>query len=190
MKWSPLYYNSVPNTLPPPPNTPLLHYQLVGLDHDLATLTPNTRIESVYTQALVLAMQMTDALLSQNRFRGGGNATHWPYGGDWIQWCKTPSSTGPGRCSGTLFVPAVLAPAAGAAKDAPTVLSPNKIRVFSPSGGTETWTLPLSWVGKKLRCRAIGDGAVPPTTSVDGRVLTLTDLPKSTPVIITVAASL
>ena len=62
---------------------------------------------------------------------------------------------------------------------------------YSPLGGDIHWTLPLSWVGKKISVRALprdsqGKAAVAPTLAVAGRVLTLKGLTQSTPVILSV----
>jgi hypothetical protein len=97
-----------------------------GLDSDLSA-APNpsdvARLQkTIYTKAMVLSMQMTDELVdeTQVRFRKGGNATHWPYGGGWIQYRQG---------GGAVFVPAVLTPPAGTPKAAPTRLAENKVRV-------------------------------------------------------------
>ena len=161
-----------------------------GLDNDIADLVatgvPRSQLVAIYTQAMVYSMQMTDELISgdrsSGRFRGGGNGTHWPYGGGVIEYCKRPGQHG---CA-SVFVPAVLPPPAGAPKDAPTTLSLDKIRAFSMHGGDESWALPLPWAGKKVSCRAIGAGAVAPTVAVAGHTLTLKGMPKATPVVLTV----
>ena len=93
--------------------------------------------------------------------------------------------------NGSVFLPAVLPPEGGfdAAKDAPTSLSANRIRVFSPAGGDEHWLLPLSWVGKTISARAIAidrDGSVaPPTIVVKGRDLFLKGMAPGVPVVLT-----
>jgi len=122
------------------------------------------------------------------RFRNGGNSTHWPYGGGFIEYRK-----GYPWNNGSVFLPAVLPPPPGPdgvrPKDGPTSLSATKIRVFSPHGGNETWMLPLSWVGKTIHCRAIGDGAVAPIVVLSGRKLQLKGMPIQTPVVLTVSGA-
>jgi hypothetical protein len=149
---------------------------------------------SIYTAAMVYMMQMTDELIAgsrfNGRFRGGGNGTHWPFAGDWIEYCKIPGGKpGPdgaigASCAGSVFVPAVLRPPAGSPKTAPTTLSLTKIYTF---GGDESWTLPLNWVGKSVRARAIGKDAAAPKVVVSGRTLTLTGMQKATPVVLTIS---
>jgi hypothetical protein len=208
---------------------------------------------SVYLKAMVASMQMTDELIHSEpcqcreptgecsaysfnsyqsgcvrnqRFRNGGNGTHWPYGGGWIlcipslehgdfdrnvgltenflaSSIRTMSrnefihlvasryNKGYPYANGSVFLPAVLPPAAGfdAAKDAPTSLSANRVRVFSPEGGDEHWLLPLSWVGKAISARAIAiEGSVtPPTIVVTGRDLLIKGMAAGVPVVLTVA---
>jgi hypothetical protein len=72
----------------------------------------------MYMKGMVLALQMTDVLLAVTpalRFAGGGNGTHWPYGGDWVIYKNATD--------GSVFVPAVLPPPHGSSKTAPTSLA-------------------------------------------------------------------
>ena len=52
-------------------------------------------LAAIYQKAMVASVQMTDDMLLHSepcgtgcvrnvRFAGGGNSTHWPYGGDFI----------------------------------------------------------------------------------------------------------
>jgi hypothetical protein len=130
--------------------------------------------KKVYTQALVYALQMTDQLLSNGRFLGGGNQTHWPWGGSFIEY----------RQKDAVFLPAVLPPVVGAPKTAPTTLSADRVRVFSSSGGVLRWTLPRTWVGKHISSTTITpNGSVHgPRLTVTGDKLILNDVPESLPV--------
>jgi hypothetical protein len=139
---------------------------------------------------------MTSALVDgSGRFSNGGNVTHWPYGEGMIEYCKiddsdpeAPQISAVGRCTGTVFAPEVLAPpGTAAAKDTPLALSLRKIRVYSPTGGDEEFGLPLPWVGKTISVRAIGAGVAAPAVAVAGNKLTVTGLPKASPVVLTVA---
>ena len=58
--------------------------------------------------------------------------------------------------------------------------------LFCDAGGDERWLLPLSWSGKKIACRAVGDGAVAPAVVVTGRELLLTGMAAGVPVVLTV----
>ena len=123
---------------------------------------------------------LAQAFHGLGRFVGGGNATHWPFGGDMIRYVAD---------NGAVFLPAVVPPPPGSAKSAPCTLSPGKIRVYSPhaDGGDETWALPKSWVGKAVAVRCIGGGgAAPPKVTVQGRALTVHSMPSQTPVILTI----
>lgn len=123
-----------------------------GLDSDV-TPTSNTNpmknwasmADRIYLKAKVGALRMTDPeMLKAGRFAGGGTDSSWPYGGD-TQFEYLHGDT--------VFVPAVLPPPAGSPKSAPTSLHPSKAYVYLRSSGHDTaqqWTLPLSWVGKKL----------------------------------------
>eukprot|EP01052_Picozoa_sp_SAG31_P035738 SAG31_NODE_4353_length_3321_cov_2.678150_3_plen_843_part_00 len=166
-----------------------------GLDNDITGHTPaldSKLLHNVYTRAMVGQLQMTDELLHSEpcgtgcvanvRFAGGGNATHWPYGGDFIIYRKLFAGH---TSKGSVFLPATLPPATGLPRTAPCTLSPDKIRTFSPRGGDEVWVLPLSWVGKKINVTVVG-GATAPQAAVEGRTLTLTDMRANTPVILTV----
>ena len=78
-----------------------------GLNHDISNadgLSPTgwgwgdpQSLAAVYQKAMVASLQMTDDLLLHSepcgtgcvhsvRFAGGGNGTHWPYGGDVIEY--------------------------------------------------------------------------------------------------------
>ena len=142
---------------------------------------------------------MTDELLHSEpcgtgcvaniRFAGGGNGTHWPYGGDTILYQKLFAwrlfESDRRFANGSVFIPAVLPPPAGSPKSALCTVSPDRIRTFSPLGGDEAWILPLSWVGKTITVRVVGD-ATPPKVTMDGRSLTLIGMPANTPVVLTI----
>jgi hypothetical protein len=170
-----------------------------GLDDDITAHTPHLdpkRLRAIYTKAMVGSLQMTDELLHSEpcgtgcvadvRFAGGGNATHWPYGGDLIIYQKLVADR---YANGSVFLPAVLPPAAGAPKSAPCTLAPDRIRTFSPLGGDEVWILPKAWVGRVVQAQVVVGAAgtvAAPKVLVDGRSLTLTGMPPSTPVVLTV----
>ena len=171
-----------------------------GLDHDIVpgSGTPSLKgggptqkqKDAIYTRAFVYMLQMTAESLDADgtRFSNGGNSTHWPYAGDWIEYAKNCSlAHGVLHPCPDVFLPEVLPPPAGAAKDAPTTLSPTKVRVYSLQGGDRSWTLPLSWAGKQIRARSLGGGATSAVVAVAGRTLTLKNTPKQSPVILTVS---
>ena len=54
----------------------------------------------IYMKGLVYSLQMTDELISNGRFRGGGNQTHWPFGGSLIQYRQANAVFLP---AGTIF---------------------------------------------------------------------------------------
>ena len=159
-----------------------------GLDTDLCAgaswchkLDWNALAHTFYTQTLVYSLQMTDALLSNGRFRAGGNSTHWPWphGGEgaWIQYRQR---------NGAVFLPAVMMPPPGSAKSAPTTLSPTRVRVFAPSGGDLQWILPSNWAGKSVKSTAVTPGGRvdgPRVVTSDG-TLNMFAVPKATPVIL------
>lgn len=156
-----------------------------GLDQDICagganwcqTLDWDSLALTIYTKTFVYSLRMTDMLLSNGRYSGGGNATHWPYGGGLIQYIDP---------DGSVFLPAVQAPPPNASKSAPTTLSSSKIRVFSSKGGDLKWTLPLTWAGKTIVSTAITkEGRTNgPAVYVNGSQLTIASVAKLTPIIL------
>ena len=158
-----------------------------GLDNDI-TPSSNTNpfhnfeglCNKIYIQAKVNAMRLTDPeLLSGGKFASGGDmAGNWSYGGDTaFQYLKSFDG-GKG-----VFVPVVrlAAESQDKSKTAPTELHPSEAHIYQEHKGNtqevqQTWTLPLSWVGKNLSVATITpSGKQPgvPTFEVNGRLLSI-----------------
>jgi hypothetical protein len=75
---------------PGSPTDPLTHWTSVA--------------DRVYLQAKPLSLQLTDPdRLAVDRFRGGGNLTHWPYLGGWLEYRRpeTPNKLEKRLCFAT-----------------------------------------------------------------------------------------
>ena len=153
--------------------------------------------DRIYLKAKVLALRMTDPeLLSNGHFAGGGNQSHWPYGGDtFFQYLGTSGMRA--------FLPVVLPPPPGSPKTALTSLHPSRAHIYQHSGvGVErvgngsnisaqvqhTWTLPANWQGRPLTAETITATGrhAGPALHVNGRMLTLAVTPGQ-PIAISVA---
>jgi hypothetical protein len=136
----------------------------------------------VYLHAKVNAMRLTDPeLLSNGQFAGGGDmAGKWPYGGD-LEFVYSQSQ------GSQVFVPVVqlMRNATDVSKTALTELHPSRAHIYQQWNGLVTpirqsWTLPLSWVGKRIAVASIkptGKIAGIPNFTVSGRMLTIESVP-------------
>ena len=181
-----------------------------GLDVDIVPAGPHTQpqksatdpfhnFESLadrfYLKAKPLALQMVDTMLlkfnetsGEKVFANGGNSSHWPHGGDFIEYYR-PSVDG---TADTVFVPEVVMPPLSASKTAPTTINSRKIFAYMHSGAgaaqTHTFEMPDTWSGQQVSATTITPSErVPgqPEVHVHGRNLTL-ELTPGRPVVLTV----
>eukprot|EP00947_MAST-08B_sp_MAST-8B-sp1_P003034 g3034.t1 len=171
-----------------------------GLDNDV-TPTSNTNplvgrnweaiADKVYLQAKVNAVRLTDPeLLSDGNFGSGGNTDgNWSYGGDALFRYKEGDDS--------VFVPVVVVDGGGdRGKQSPTSLHPSRAHLYQRSSSAaawqnvvrQRWTLPLSWIGKKITAETITPTGrtTGPTLTINGRSLEV-EMPVGRPVALSVA---